>query len=55
MLPGFGLESTGYPLSFFRDSLVIQDSAASASCLDAMIEVRFEKNEQQTIELAYLW
>ena len=37
ILPGFGFESTGYPLSFLRDSLVIQDSAASMSWLDAFM------------------
>jgi hypothetical protein len=42
--PGFGLESTGYPLSLFRDNLEIQDSAASASWLDANVEFIFEKN-----------
>lgn len=43
MLPGFGFESTGYPLSFFRDSLVIHDSAASMSELDAVMGFRFKK------------
>lgn len=46
MLPGFGFESTGYPLSFFRDNLVIQDSAASASGLGAIMGVRVEKKSR---------
>jgi len=50
VLPGFGFESTGYPLSFFRDSLVIQDSAASMSWLDAVMEFRFKKNGWQSMQ-----
>jgi len=45
MPPGFGLESTGYPLSFFRDNLAIHDPAASAIWLDAIIGLGFEKND----------